>query len=92
MRDLQDVQAVLLSREVPADPDQYTWWHSNQSANISNYQNPRVDKLLEDARKETDQQRRKVMYLEFQRYLVEDVPAMFLYYVTEHDVDRKNWF
>lgn len=92
IRDLQSAQAVLLSREVPADPDQYTWWHSNQSANISNYQNPRVDKLLEDARTETDQQRRKVMYLEFQRYLVEDVPAMFMYYVTEHTVERQNWF
>ncbi|MCD8484091.1 ABC transporter substrate-binding protein [Candidatus Woesebacteria bacterium] len=92
VRDIRDVQAVLLARELPDDPDQYTWWHSNQSANISNYQNPRVDKLLEDARKETDQQRRKVMYLEFQRYLVDDVPAMFLYYVNEYTLERPNWF
>lgn len=92
IRDLQDFDTVLIGREVPADPDQYTWWHSNQGQNISGYQNPRVDKLLEDARKETDQQRRKLLYFEFQRYLVEDVPAMFLYYLPDYTVERRNWF
>lgn len=90
-RDLTEFDAVLIGREVPADPDQYIWWHSNQGQNLSQYQNPRVDKLLEDARKETDQQKRKVLYLEFQRYLVEDVPAMFLYYVSDYTVQRRNW-
>ncbi len=90
-RDLSDFQAVLLAREAPADPDQYSWWHSDQAGNISRYQNPRVDKLLEDARKEIDQQRRKVMYLEFQRYLVEDVPAIFLYHLPEYELTRTNY-
>lgn len=87
--DLQDIQAALFAREVPPDPDQYSWWHSTQSTNITRYQNPRVDKLLEDARKETDEQKRKVLYFEFQRYLVEDVPAMFLWYVNEYHVERR---
>lgn len=91
VRDMQNFDAVLVGREVPPDPDQYTWWHSNQAQNISHYQNPRVDKLLEDARKETDQQRRKLLYFEFQRYLVEDVPAMFLYYLPDYTVERANW-
>lgn len=91
VRDLQDFDAVLLAREVQPDPDQYSWWHSNQANNISQYQNPRVDKLLEDARTETDKQRRKLMYFEFQRYLVEDVPAIFLYYMPEYTVIRQNW-
>lgn len=90
VRDLQDAQAILIGREIPPDPDQYAWWHSNQASNLSRYQNPRVDKLLEDARKETDQQRRKVLYFEFQKYLVEDVPAMFLYYAPEYTVERVN--
>ncbi len=92
VRDVRDMQALLVGREIPADPDQYSWWHSNQADNLSFYQNPRVDKLLEDARKETDQQKRKVMYFEFQKYLVEDVPAMFFYYVPEHQLERKSWF
>ncbi len=89
VRDLQNIQAVLIGREVPPDPDQYTWWHSNQPMNISRYQNTRVDKLLEDARTETDQQKRKVMYFEFQRYLVEDVPAIFFYYVPQYQILRR---
>jgi ABC-type transport system substrate-binding protein len=90
IRDLQEAQAILIGREIPRDPDQYAWWHSNQASNLSKYQNPRVDKLLEDARKETDQQKRKVMYFEFQKYLVEDVPAIFLYYAPQFTVERKN--
>ncbi len=89
LRDLNDFQAALIAREVPADPDQYSWWHSTQASNISRYQNPRVDKLLEDARKEISQQRRKILYFEFQRYLVEDVPAMFMYYQPEYIIERK---
>lgn len=88
LRDLQDFQVALLAREAPSDPDQYGWWHSTQSNNISGYQNPRVDKLLEDARKETNQQRRKLMYFEFQKYLVEDVPAIFMYYLPEYTLYR----
>lgn len=90
-RDIVEFEALLLSREIPADPDQYSWWHSDQAGNISSYQNPRVDKLLEDARKETDQQRRKVLYLEMQRYLVEDVPAIFLYHPIEYRLQRQNY-
>lgn len=90
-RDMTDFDAFLLTRETPPDPDQYPWWHSDQAGNLSQYQNPRVDKLLEDARKETDQQRRKLMYLEFQRYLVEDVPAIFLYHPLEYQLDRGNY-
>lgn len=89
LRDLNSFQAALIAREAPADPDQYSWWHSTQASNIAQYQNPRVDKLLEDARKETSQQRRKVLYFEFQRYLVEDVPAMFLYYQPEYTISRR---
>jgi peptide/nickel transport system substrate-binding protein len=90
VRDVRDMQALLIGRETPPDPDQYAWWHSNQVDNLARYQNPRVDKLLEDARKETDQQKRKVMYFEFQKYLVEDVPAIFFNYVPEYTVERKS--
>ena len=88
IRDLRDFQVAMIAREVPSDPDQYSWWHSTQNTNISHYQNPRVDKLLEDARKETSQSKRKILYFEFQRYLVDDVPAMFLYYLPQYTVKR----
>ena len=47
--------------------------HSNQTAtNISNYQNPRIDKLLEDGRAELTLVERSKIYLDFQRFLLED--------------------
>lgn len=82
--------ALLAIFDIPKDPDQYALWHSSQSAtNIANYNNPRIDKLLEDGRIEIDQEVRKKIYLDFQRFLVEDSPAVFLYYPTSYVVTRK---
>jgi ABC-type transport system substrate-binding protein len=85
-----DYQAFLAIFDIPDDPDQYSIWHSTQtSTNITNYQNPRIDKLLEDGRSEIDSIARKKIYLDFQRFLVEDSPAAFLYYPTTYSVSRK---
>ena len=83
-------QAFLATVDIPKDPDQYSLWHSTQvSTNISKYKNPRIDKLLEDGRTELDQETRKKIYLDFQRFLVEDVPAIFLYHPTLYTISRK---
>lgn len=85
-----DYQALLAVFEIPKDPDQYSIWHSTQTAtNISNYQNPRIDKLLEDGREELTLIERSKIYLDFQRFLVEDSPAAFLYHPTSFTLDRK---
>ena len=81
-------QAFLASQEIPADPDQYTLWHSTQSTNITGYNNPKIDKLLEDGRKISDEEERKAIYLDFQRFLVEDTPAAFLFYPTVYTIIR----
>lgn len=84
-----DYQALLAIFDIPDDPDQYSIWHSTQTAtNITHYSNPRIDKLLEDGRTEIDTQARKQTYFDFQRYLVEDSPAIFLYYPTIYTVSR----
>lgn len=85
----QNYQALLATVDIPKDPDQYVLWHSTQSTNISKYKNPRIDKLLEDGRIELDQETRKKIYLDFQRFLVEDSPAIFLYHPSFYDVRRK---
>jgi peptide/nickel transport system substrate-binding protein len=87
-REIDNNQVLLIGREAPADPDQYSWWHSTQALNISRYQNPRVDKILEDARRETDQNKRKLLYFDMQKYLVDDVPAVFLYYLPSYTIKR----
>ncbi|MEJ2347714.1 MAG: ABC transporter substrate-binding protein [Patescibacteria group bacterium] len=85
-----DYQALLAVFDIPKDPDQYSIWHSTQPAtNISNYQSPRIDKLLEDGRLELITEERRKIYLDFQRYLVEDSPAAFLYHPISYTVNRK---
>lgn len=85
-----EYQALLAIFDVPTDPDQYSVWHSTQTAtNISRYQSPRIDKLLEDGRVELNLEQRKKIYLDFQRFLVEDSPAAFLYHPTTYTVKRK---
>ncbi len=84
-----DYQAFMAIFDIPDDPDQYSLWHSTQTAtNITKYQNPRIDKLLEDGRSQIDNADRKKTYLDFQRFLVEDSPAVFLYYPTTYIISR----
>jgi peptide/nickel transport system substrate-binding protein len=85
-----DYQAFLAIYDIPDDPDQYSIWHSTQtSTNITHYQNPRIDKLLEDGRSEINIEDRKKTYFDFQRYLVEDSPAAFLYYPEIYSISRR---
>jgi len=84
-----DYDAFLVIVDLPRDPDQYSLWHSSQEAtNIANYKSPRIDKLLEDGRTEMGLEARKKIYLDFQRFLVEDSPAIFLYHPVSFNVSR----
>jgi peptide/nickel transport system substrate-binding protein len=82
-------QIFLGDFNLPRDPDQYTIWHSDQRNNITRYKNLRIDKLLEDGRKTNNPEERIQLYKDFQRYLMEDAPAAFLYFPTEYAVVRK---
>lgn len=85
-----DYEAFLSVYEVSQDPDQYLTWHSTQEqTNVSHYANQRIDKLLEDGRLEMNSEKRKEIYLDFQRFLLEDVPAVFLYHPTVYEITRK---
>lgn len=85
-----DYQALIVIYQVPLDPDQYFMWHSTQlSTNISKFKNPRIDKLLEDGRQELNQEQRKKIYWDFQRFLVEDSPAIFISHPDFFSVRRK---
>lgn len=85
-----EFQAYLTIFDIPKDPDQYAIWHSTQTGtNVSNYSNPRIDKLLEDGRSELDPEERRKIYLDFQRFLLEDAPAAFLYHPTYYTITRK---
>lgn len=82
-------QIFLGEFNVSPDPDQYVLWHSSQVNNITHYNNARIDKLLEDGRKELDIQKRILIYTDFQKYLLSDPPASFLFFPYYYDVSRK---
>lgn len=86
----QDFQALLISQSIPTDPDQYALWHSTQSlTNLSKYSFARVDKDLEDGRKIKELDKRKEKYLDFQKVVVEDSPATFLYFPKTQIIYRQ---
>lgn len=84
----EDFDIFIIAREIPPDPDQYYFWHSNQAGNFFNYSSPRIDKLLEDGRRTSNKEERKNIYFDFQRFLVEDSPAVFLTHPTFYTVIR----
>ncbi len=84
-----DYQIYLADFTISKDPDQYSLWHSDQIKNITKYRNLRIDKLLEDGRKTIDVGERKIIYADFQKFLIEDVPASFLFFPYEYNISRK---
>jgi peptide/nickel transport system substrate-binding protein len=79
----RNFEVLMYDVEVTVDPDQYNLWHSLQkeypNLNLSGYEFSRVDILLEDGRREIDKEQRKEEYALFQKYLMDDMPAIFLY-------------
>lgn len=82
-------QIFLGEFNLSSDPDQYTLWHSSQVSNITHYDNKRIDKLLEDGRKELDIEKRKIIYSDFQKYIFADPPASFLFFPYYYEVSIK---
>ncbi len=86
--DLSNYQLLLIGQESSVDPDQYFMWHSSQPTNFTHYKNTRIDSLLEKGRKTLDLEERRTIYQEFQQYLLEDPPAIFLRYLDNYSIAR----
>jgi peptide/nickel transport system substrate-binding protein len=89
---LPEYDMLLAYLKLPADPDQYAFWHSSQVAqnNISNFKSVKIDKVLEDGRNTADRDERQKIYYQFQRIMVDEVPAVFLYYPYSYTIKRKS--
>ncbi len=87
-----DYQIILADFTPPLDPDQYSIWHSTQPTNFTHFSNLKIDKLLEDGRRTSDQQLRQEIYQDFQRFLLEDSPAVFLFKSASFTLSRKPLF
>ncbi len=77
----QNFQSLLITQSIPVDPDQYILWHATQvKTNLTKYDSKRADKDLEDGRKLSSEEDRKAKYFDFQKTILEDAPAVFLYF------------
>jgi peptide/nickel transport system substrate-binding protein len=76
-------QVLLFGQVLNFDPDPYTLWHSSQfkppGGNLSLYANQTADKLMDEARQTANPIERAEKYDEFQKVLIDDIPAIFLY-------------
>jgi len=75
--------ALLVGTEISRDPDQFAFWHSTQNKppglNLSNYISVRADTALEEGRKVSEFDKRKIHYNVLQETLIQDSPAIPLY-------------
>jgi peptide/nickel transport system substrate-binding protein len=67
----------------PPDPDVWDHYYSTSNNNSWAYNNPDVDKLLDEGRQQTDHAQRVTIYQQVQKLLAEDVPVVYLYYPQE---------
>lgn len=76
----QNFEASLVGWSGRIDPDgnMYSWFHTGGGNNDGRYSNPQVDKALEDARTTTDQAKRKALYDQAQKLLVQDAAYVFI--------------
>lgn len=76
-------EALLFGEVVGSDADVYPFWHSSQrndpGLNIALYANSKVDKILEDARRESDPIKRDKLYQDFNKEIQNDIPVVSLY-------------
>ncbi len=81
--DKGNFEAVLLAWLTSQDPDMYDIWHSSKTKpgelNFIGYNNPEVDRLLEEGRSTFDVEKRKQAYYRIQDILADEQPYTFLY-------------
>ena len=79
----REYEALLFGQVLGADPDPYSFWHSNQKKdpglNLSLFGADETDKLIEEGRVEFDAEKRAATYRKFQEELAKETPAVFIY-------------
>jgi peptide/nickel transport system substrate-binding protein len=79
----REYEALLFGQVTGADPDPYSFWDSSQKKdpglNLSLFGDSNTDSLIEQGRAEFDAQKRADDYVQFQKALEAEAPAVFLY-------------
>ncbi|OGN03848.1 MAG: hypothetical protein A2655_01135 [Candidatus Yanofskybacteria bacterium RIFCSPHIGHO2_01_FULL_43_42] len=79
----RNYETLLFGAVLNIDPDPFSLWHSSQKRdpglNLALYDNKAADTLMEDARQTLNPLERAKKYDDFQKLVIEDIPAVFLY-------------
>ncbi|OGC78002.1 hypothetical protein A2619_02860 [candidate division WWE3 bacterium RIFOXYD1_FULL_39_9] len=80
----RNFEILFYGQETGRDPDRYVNWHSTQKEapglNITGFENVRADRALEEGRNELENEKRTIHYNEFQKSVIDNTPAIFLYH------------
>ena len=80
----RDFDALLVGFTVGNDPDPYPFFHSSQVGdpgdNFSGCSTLAMDRLLEQARRTVDQEKRRELFAQVFNAIAADIPVVFLYY------------
>jgi len=91
----KDFDTVLLGWSLSRDPDQFVIWNSKMTGenqyNFVSYNNPEVDKLLNEGRETFNITQRKIIYNKIHEILANDLPYIFLYYPQAMPVIHKRF-
>jgi len=90
----REYDTLIFGQSLSSDLDPYTFWHSSMKKdpglNLSIFDVPEIDKLIEEGRIEFNEEKRASIYREFQKKLAEEIPAIFLYHPTYFYPINKN--
>ena len=79
----RDYDMLLYGQSLGYNLDTFAYWHSSQASetglNLSNYQNPNADVLIEKIRSTFDPAEKQSLLEDLGATLADDVPAVFLY-------------
>jgi peptide/nickel transport system substrate-binding protein len=84
--------AALVHLKLPGDPDPYPFWHETQvddGQNYTGFVHRRISEVVERARVTPNENRRRVLYDEFQELFAEELPSLPLYVpIYTYGVDK----
>ncbi len=95
----RDYDMLLSGQSLGYNLDTFSFWHSSQSnengLNLSNYQNPKADYLIENIRKTFGQTEKEEDLTSLATVIADDVPAVFLftptyYYLVDKSISGIN--
>lgn len=91
----RNYELLIFGNILKQNPDLFSFWHSSErfypGRNLSLYNNPKVDNLLESIRQDFNNHSRNQKLNELQKLIKDEAPAIFLYspnylYVSHQDL------